>query len=209
VEQRSPEWFAIRRGAVTASRIADVTARTKTGHGASRANYMAELIVERLTGQTAPSYENDAMRWGSEQEAPARLTYQFMFDVQVEPIGFAPHPSIANAGASPDGAVGDRGLVEIKAPNTATHLDTLLTGVIADKYFKQMQFQMACTGRHFCDFVSFDPRLPPSMQLWVKRVDRDETLIGDLEREVREFLAELDHKVDELKRLYDNWQTAA
>ena len=206
--QGSPEWFAERLGKVTASRIADVAARTKTGYGASRANYMAELIIERLTGQKAPAYENDAMRWGSEQEALARLTYAFLNDVEVELAGFVSHPLIADCGCSPDGYVGALGLVEIKAPNTATHIDTLLTDAIADKYVKQMQFQMACTGRAFCDFISFDPRLPPSMQLWAKRIDRDDTLISELEGEVRMFLAELERKVDELRRRYD-WQAAA
>ena len=129
--QGSPEWFAERLGKVTASRIADVAARTKTGYGASRANYMAELIIERLTGQKAPAYENDAMRWGSEQEALARLTYAFLNDVEVELAGFVSHPLIADCGCSPDGYVGALGLVEIKAPNTATHIDTLLTDAVA------------------------------------------------------------------------------
>jgi hypothetical protein len=200
--QGSPEWFAERLGKVTASRIADVVARTKTGYGASRANYMAELITERLTRQTAPAYENDAMRWGSEQEGPARSTYAFLNDVTVEPAGFVPHPLIADCGCSPDGYVGSLGLVEIKAPNTATHIDTLLSDAIADKYVKQMQFQMACTGRHWCDFMSFDPRLPPSMQVWVKRVERDPKMISDLETEACAFLAELEDKLKALDARY-------
>ena len=200
--QGSPEWFAERLGKVTASRIADVVARTKTGYGASRANYMAELLTERLTGQTAPAYENDAMRWGSEQESPARSTYAFLNDVTVELAGFVPHPLIADCGCSPDGYVGALGLIEIKAPNTATHIDTLLSDAIADKYVKQMQFQMACTGRHWCDFVSFDPRLPPAMQLWVKRVERDPKMMSELEDEARAFLAELEDKLKALDARY-------
>ena len=201
--QGSPEWFQERLGKVTASRVADLCARTKTGYGASRANYMAELIVERLTGQPAPSYENDAMRWGKEQEPAARLAYGFMQDVEVEAAGFVSHPFIAEAGASPDGYVGDHGLVEIKSPNTSTHIDTLLNQTIANKYFMQMQFQMACTGRRWADFVSFDPRMPSSMQLWVERVERSQEVIDQLEAEVRLFLKELEGKVDELRKRYE------
>ena len=200
--QGSPEWFAERLGKVTASRIADVVAKTRTGYGATRANYMAELITERLTGQTAPAYENDAMRWGSEQEGPARSTYAFLNDVTVEAAGFVPHPLIADCGCSPDGYVGALGLIEIKAPNTATHIETLLTDAVADKYVKQTQWQMACTGRDWCDFMSFDPRLPPSMSTWVKRIHRDDAVIGELEAAVRLFLDELEGKVSELRQRY-------
>ena len=208
VPQGSEAWFAERLGKVTASRMSDVVSRVKTGYGASRANYMAELIVERLTGQRAPAYENDAMRWGSEQEGPARAAYAFLNDVTVEQVGFVPHPLIADCGCSPDGYVGDHGLIEIKAPNTATHIETLLMETIADKYVKQMQFQMTCTGRRWCDFISFDPRLPMSMQIWIKRVERDMPLIIELEGEVRNFLAELEGKVSELQQRYGVEKTA-
>ena len=201
--QGTDAWFAARLGKVTASRVSDVVARVKTGYGASRANYMAQLIVERLTGLPMESYENDAMRWGKQQEGPACLAYEFLNNATVEPAGFVPHPLIANAGASPDGYLGDHGLVEIKAPNTATHIETLLTEKVDSKYFLQMQFQMACTGRDFCDFVSFDPRLPPSMQLWCERVERNAMLIDELEAEVRLFLAELEARVEALKRRYE------
>jgi putative phage-type endonuclease len=200
--QGSEAWFAARLGKVTASRIADVAARTKTGYGASRASYMAELIVERLTRQTAPSYENDAMRWGTEQEPAARMAYSFMQDASVEEAGFVPHPLIADTGASPDGLIGNLGLLELKCPTTATHIETLLSQKIPGKYISQMQWQMACTGRHWADFVSYDPRLPASMQLWVRRVDRDASLIGELEDEVRAFLKELEGKVYELRKRY-------
>lgn len=206
--QGSREWLLDRSGKVTASRIADVVARTKTGYGASRANYMAELIVERLTGQPVEGYQNEAMRWGLEQEPAARFAYEFLFDATVEQVGFVPHPFIAAAGCSPDGLVGNLGLVEIKAPNTATHIDTLLTETIPDKYVKQMQFQMACTGRHWCDFVSYDPRVPPSMQFWVKRVERDPLLMGELEGETGIFLAELSKKVSALRERYELMEAA-
>lgn len=202
IAQGSPEWFAIRCGKVTASRVADVIAKTKTGYGASRANYAAELIAERLTQTTAPSFTNAAMQWGTDQEPHARAAYCFQHDLDVEEIAFIDHPEIAMSGASPDGLVGLEGLVEIKCPNTATHLDTLLSETVPTKYVTQMQWQMACTGRAWCDFASFDPRLPPSMQLFVKRVERDASLILDLETEVSAFLAEIDAKVAALTERY-------
>lgn len=206
--QGSSEWRAERCGRVTASRIADLMARTKTGYGASRANYMAELLCERLTGVPAERFVNDPMRWGTEQEPAAKIAYEFLFNATIEPAGFIPHPLIEMAGASPDGYVGSHGLVEFKAPNTATHVETLLSGAIPDKYVKQCQFQMACTGRHWVDFGSFDPRVPASMQLWVKRIERDAKFIGDIEDEVRAFIKELDAKIHELRSLYGDKEAA-
>lgn len=192
LEQGSEEWFAIRRGKVTASRIADLMAETKRGGvAASRKNYAAELVAERLTGTTAKFYVNEAMQWGTDQEAPARDLYAFLTDASVTETGFVVHPSIPDSGASPDGLVGDDGLVEIKCPNTATHIETLLGGGIADKYRKQMLWQMACTGRQFCDFVSYDPRLPGEMQMHIERVERNDEEIGFIEGAVRKFLAEI------------------
>lgn len=189
--QGTPEWFAARLGKVSASRVADVVAKTKTGWGASRANYAAELVAERLTGVTAEKYSNAAMAWGSEQEPAARAMYEFMRDFTVAQVGLVLHPTIEMACASPDGLVGDGGLVEIKCPNTATHIETLLGSEIDGKYVKQIQWQLACTGRAWCDFVSFDPRMPADMQLFIRRVDRDDKLIAELEREVTAFLAEV------------------
>lgn len=200
--QGSPEWHALRIGKVTASRVSDVVAKTKTGWGASRANYMAELIAERLTGEPADKFTNAAMAWGTEKEPDARAAYEFFRDAQVVEVAFIDHPAIGMTGASPDGLVGDHGLVEIKCPNTATHLDTLLTQTIPSKYVTQMLWQMACTGRQWCDFVSYDPRLPEAMSLFVKRVDRDDKLIASLEKDVAEFLAELDRKLAQLDTLY-------
>lgn len=200
--QGSPEWFALRVGKVTASRVADVIAKTKTGWGASRANYMAELIAERLTGEPAEKYTNAAMAWGTEKEPDARAAYEFFRDAHVVEVAFIDHPVIGMTGASPDGFVGDHGLVEIKCPNTATHLDTLLSQSIPGKYVTQMLWQMACTGRQWCDFVSYDPRLPEAMSLFVKRVERDDKEIADLEAKVAEFLGELDRKLAQLNDLY-------
>lgn len=201
--QGSPEWFAIRIGKVTASRVADVVAKTKTGYGASRANYMAELIAERLTGEASEGFTNAAMQWGTEHEPDARAAYEFRADCEVVPVGFVAHPMLHETGASPDGFVGAEGLVEFKCPNTATHLETLLGQSVPGKYLTQMQWQMACTGRRWCDFVSYDPRLPEAMRLFVQRVYSDGNRIMELEREVGLFLIEMDKKLAELRARYE------
>lgn len=202
LQQGTDAWLAARVGRVTASRVADVIARTKTGYGASRANYMAELVAERLTGQPADRFTNAAMQWGTEKEPDARAAYAFLHDVDVVEVGFVEHPRIIMTGASPDGLVGEDGLVEIKAPNTATHIETLLSASVAGKYVTQMHWQMACTGRAWCDFVSYDPRMPADMRLFVKRVHRDDAMVAELEQEVAAFLAELDAKVTALRSRY-------
>lgn len=199
VEQGSHEWIAARLGKVSASRMADMTARTKTGYGASRANYAAELIVERLTGTPAERYTNAAMAWGTEKEPDAKDAYCFLRDAEIVPVGLVLHPTIAMACASPDGLVGDDGLIEVKCPLSATHIDTLLSETIPEKYVKQMMWQMACTGRQWCDFVSFDPRLPAEMQVFIRRVPRDNALILELEQETVKFLAEIDQTISKLQ----------
>ena len=202
MEQRTPEWFAHRAGRVTASRIADVMAKTKTGPGAARKNYAADLVAERLTGEAREGFSNAAMQWGTDMEPQARAAYEFLHDASVQEVGFIDHPTLAMAGCSPDGLVGKKGMVEIKCPNTATHIDTLLSGNIDGKYLKQMAFQLACAGREWCDFVSYDPRLPAEMQLFVKRIPRDGALIVEIETEVSAFLAEVDETVAALRARY-------
>ena len=197
--QGSPEWFAARCGKVTASRIADVIAKTRSGWGASRGNYMAELIAERLTGTPAETYTSAAMQRGIDTEPQARAAYEFFTDATVETVGFVAHHDIPESGASPDGLVGKDGVLEIKCPNTATHIDTLLTEKIPDKYIVQMQWQMACSGRKWCDFVSFDPRLPQKLCLYVKRFKRDDDRIKEIDGMVREFLKETADKVAALE----------
>ena len=202
MEQRSDEWFAARLGKVTASRVSDVVARTKSGYSTSRANYMAELVCERLTGKQGDSFSNAAMVWGTNTEPMARAAYEALEGILVEELGFVSHPTIEMAGASPDGLVGDDGLVEIKCPNTATHIETLLGAEIPSKYVNQMQWQMACTGRKWCDFVSYDPRMPEDMQLFVKRLERSDDTITELEREIEKFLSELEDKIVSLNKMY-------
>jgi putative phage-type endonuclease len=209
MEQRTDDWFAARCGKVTASRIADLMARTKTGYSSSRANYKAQLVCERLTGCVEPSYCNAAMQWGIDKEAEARRAYEFLIDRDVIEEAFVLHPTIEMAGASPDGLVGDDGLVEIKCPISATHIDTLLNGAFADKYVKQALFQMACTGRQWCDLVSYDPRLPERMRLFVRRIERDAEAIAEIEAEVCAFLAEIDETVGKLLAAYEPEKEAA
>jgi len=199
MEQRSTEWFTARLGKVTASRVADVIAKTKTGYSTSRDNYMAQLVCERMTGTQGESYNNAAMQWGTDQEPLARAAYEAAKDVLVDEVGFVIHPTISNAGASPDGLVGDDGLIEIKCPNTATHIDTLLSDKVPSKYNTQMQWQMVCTGRKWCDFVSFDPRMPEGLQLFIQRVDFDAEYVKMLEAEITGFLGELETKIEKLK----------
>ena len=200
MEQRTEEWFIARAGKVTASRVADVIAKTKSGYSTSRSNYMAELICERLTGKQGDFFQSTAMAWGTNTEPAARSAYSAASGVLVTEIGFVSHALIDMSGASPDGLVDDDGLVEIKCPNTATHIDTILSQEAPARYIPQMQWQMACTGRAWCDFVSFDPRMPEDMQLFIARVPRNPVMIDLLEREVRSFLSELDQKIHDLKR---------
>jgi len=201
IEQGSPEWFAQRLGKVTASRVADVIAKTKTGYSTSRDNYMAQLVCERMTNTVAESFTNSAMQWGTETEPLARAAYEAHADVLVDEVAMITHPTIEAAGASPDGLVGDEGLLEIKCPNSSTHIDTLLTQTVPGKYITQMQWQMACTGRKWCDFVSFYPRLPTELQLFVKRINLDTDYVAMLEKEVVQFLTELDGKIKKLNEL--------
>jgi putative phage-type endonuclease len=199
VIQGTPEWFAQRCGKVTASRICDVIAKTKSGWGASRENYAAQLVVERLTGEVAESYTNGAMQWGTATEPEARLHYA---DAVIEPvteIGFVEHKRILMSGCSPDALVGSNGLAEIKCPESKTHIQTLLGGSIPDKYQVQMLWQMACCERDYCDFVSYDPRLPEKMRMFVKRLEREDKRIKELEAMVEAFLDEVEEKVLALK----------
>jgi putative phage-type endonuclease len=200
--QGTEAWKAARCGSIGASSIADLTATLKGGgYGAGRANLMARIIAERLTGVPQDSYVNEAMAWGTATEAQARSAYAFMADVDVVEVGIIRHPTIPAAHASPDGLVGYDGLVEIKAPQTATHIETLLSGKVADRYVQQMQWQMACTDRQWCDYVSFDPRMPGDLQLFIKRFPRDDARISELEDAVRLFNLETQAKIVRLTAL--------
>ena len=202
IQQRTDDWMHIRLGKATASKIADVIAKTKSGYSASRQNYLAQLVCERLTGAPTEGFTNAAMQWGVDKEDEACSAYAFHYDAALAAVGFVDHPRIAMSGASPDRLVGDRGLAEIKCPNSATHIDTLLTGKVPGKYLTQMMWQMACCDRDWCDFVSYDPRLPEEMRLFVHRVDRDDKYISDLEAEVSAFLEEVADTVESLRNRF-------
>ncbi len=201
MEQRTDEWFDARLGKVTASRVKDLIAKTKTGYSSSRKNYAAQLVCERMTRQKAESYSNAAMQWGVEQEPNARTEYEMKCNQIVEEIGFIEHPTIPWAGASPDGLIGDDGMVEIKCPNTATHIEWLLAGTPPAEHLPQMAWQLTCANRQWVDFVSYDPRMPEKHRLFVVRYNRNDEYISELEEEVEKFLAEVDATVRKLESL--------
>jgi putative phage-type endonuclease len=195
--QQTPEWFLARVGKATASRVKDIVAKTKTGASASRKNYAVELALERLTGSKKEGFTNAAMQHGIDQEPYAKLAYENRTGQLIQDVGFIDHPTIPMSGASPDGLVSE-GLIEIKAPNSATHLENLVRGSADPEYLPQMYWQMAVTGRPWCDFVSFDPRFPEHLQLAIYRVNTDAQKIKELENEVSQFLTEVDLIVEKL-----------
>jgi putative phage-type endonuclease len=201
--QRSPEWFAARCGSLGASQLADALAKTKSGWGASRANLRAKLVVERLTGQQEESFCSAAMIWGQEKEEEARIAYSFVTGNDVTEVGLYKHPTIIGSHASPDGLVGDDGCIEIKCPNSSAHIEVLKTNQVAHKYILQMQWQMACADRQWCDFVSFDPRMPEHLMMYVQRIERDNEMLKALETEVLIFLMEVEEDVKALSKLGD------
>lgn len=184
MQQRSPDWFAARAGRFTGSRFADLMAVTKSGPSTSRKNLIATLAVERLTGACVETYSNGAMQRGNELEPEARAAYEAHTGELVSELAFVIHPRLTFVGVSPDGLVGDDGLVEIKCPAAmGKHLDALLSGAHASEYAWQVQGQLWVTGRRWCDVASYDPRYPDGLQLAIKRVERDEIAIKKLEAE--------------------------
>lgn len=199
VEQGTPEWKAARLGHVTASGMANVMAKGKDkSEAVTRYKYKVQIVAERMTGVVAESYSNAAMERGVEQEGFAVMAYESMRDVLVDKTGFWLHPSIKWLGVSPDRLVGDDGLIEVKCPNTTTHLGYLFDNRVPPDYYKQIQCQLWVTGRSWCDFVSFDPRLPRRNQLLVVRTKRDEKLIGEMQVEVEKFLGEVESLINKL-----------
>ena len=197
MQQRTEEWFAARCGKVTASRMKDIIAKSDT---AAYRNYQAEIISERLSGRPAESYSSREMQRGTELEPKARAVYILETGSDVTETGLIPHPHIANSGASPDGLVDSDGLLEIKCPNTATHIDFLLHRQPKREYILQMQWQMACTGRLWCDFVSYDDRLPEPHAYACIRIMRDPETIERLEQAAADFLAEAEAIIQQLEQ---------
>lgn len=199
IEQGSIQWRMLRAGKVTASRVADVIAKTKTGYSASRENYLTELVIERF-GIISDGFTNAAMQHGTETEPFARAEYEMRNNLLVDKIDFVDHPTIAMSGASPDGIVGN-GLLEIKCPDSKTHFNYLLANEVPNKYMPQMAWQMACTGGEWCDFVSYDPRVPEDLKYFEIRYERDDEYISMLEKEVISFISEVDERFSKLNDL--------
>lgn len=208
MDQGTEEWHNERLGKATASRVSDVLAKGRNGPSATRKNYLAELVAERLTGSRAEGFTSAAVERGKEMEAEARLAYEIITNSNVVEVGFISHPIIQMTGASPDGLVGDDGLIEIKCPNTATHIDTLTGGAIPKVYRDQMQWQMECTQRQWCDFVSYDPRLPEAMQIHVQRVMRDDEYLAEIRQEIIHFLDDLRALENELRSKFGKQEHA-
>jgi putative phage-type endonuclease len=203
LSQGSAEWLAARIGSLGASVVHEVVARTKSGYSTSRANRMATIVLERITGQAQETFQSAAMLHGTETEPEARAAYSFYTGNAVQTVGMFLHPEIKGTHASPDGLVGEDGLVEIKCPQPAQHLATLLGQEIPEKYLLQMQWQLGCSNRKHCDFVSYSPSFPESMRLFVRRMERNDAQLMELETEVLQFLREVDHKVKSLRTKYE------
>jgi len=203
-EQHSAQWYDLRLGKVTASRVADVMSFLKNGankgkSSQAREEYKFELLQEALTGQTAEHYVSAAMQFGIENEILAKEAYSSATGNEIESIGLVLHPHIPRSAASPDGLIGDDGLVECKVPTTKTHLGYFLGEVVPEDYKPQMLWQMACTGRSWCDFVSYDPRLPSEFNFFSIRFERDEEAIAEMEKQVEQFIAELNTMAEVLQ----------
>lgn len=197
-DQRTDDWYDARLGRATASRFKDVMTTIRSGEAAAVKNYRAELVAERLTGKPAESFTTQAMQHGIDSEPVARLEYQLFTGRNVTECGFFKHNEL-EAGASPDGLIGEDGLLEIKCPNTASHIETLIKRAVPSQYFWQVMGQLWITGRKWCDFVSFDDRLPDNAQLFITRVERDEAAIEQLSETVKSFLASVDQEVSFIK----------
>ncbi|WP_019223384.1 lambda exonuclease family protein [Bartonella rattaustraliani] len=202
MEQRTAEWFRARLGKVTASNIYNIMSKTAKGLPTSKyEDYKIKLITERLTGEASPSYETEDMRWGIEHEDDALQEYGFIYDANIVKCGFIQHPTIEMAGASPDGLIGDDGLIEVKCPRSVNHMRFFMDSQIKPEYLAQMQFQMACTGRKWCDFISYDPRFTDQkahLRMKIKRINRDEEQIQKMNQAVEIFLEEIERDLKQI-----------
>lgn len=200
--QGSDEWKKERAGCATASCFDKVMSKGKSAgaEAVGRAKYRIQIVTERLTGIPVDGYTNAIMQRGIDVEPEARMAYEALRGVVVEEVGFIRHPKIENCGCSPDGLIGEDGMVQIKCPESTTHLTWMEAGKVPAEHVAQMQGEMAVTGRSYSDFVSYDPRFPPALQLFVVRVPRDDAYIATLEAEVRVFLAGVDATCERLLR---------
>jgi putative phage-type endonuclease len=203
IAQESEQWLLDRAGKFTASRADKLMAKLRDGRpAASRGELLATLAVERLTGQCVSTYQNAAMARGQELEGEARDAYSFHAGVAVEEVGFVPSDELPNTGCSPDGLIGDDGMLEIKCPaNPEKHIDALRNGAHATEYRWQLQHQLMTTGRQWVVAVSYDPRFPDGLQLAIKRVERDEAAIAELREAIKVADAEVVRLVEELNNM--------
>ena len=199
MEQGTKEWHDARLGKVTASRIADVLSFTKKGESVARQRYKQELAKQRITGEKTEIQTNHHMERGITLEPVARQRYEVKTNTLVTEVGFYDHPTVPMSGASPDGVVGEDGLIEIKCPTDGNHLNTIASGNYPIRYFPQIQWQLACTNRLWCDFVSFSLDVPEDLQIYVKRIPRDDAFIEQTEKAVIQFLNEVDELVERLR----------
>lgn len=204
IQQGTDEWLLARCGFVGASRINDVMAKGRTAGSESetRKKYKRQIVAERISGVPSENFTNGYMQWGTENEPFARAAYEIVSGCMVDQVGFILHPEIKYTGASPDGLIDTDGLVEIKCPKTETHIDYALQGTPPTEYQNQMLWQMECTGRKWCDFVSFDPRLPESMRIFVVRFHRDDERIAVIKKEVLKFLDEVDETISKIRGVF-------
>lgn len=197
--QGSAEWLEVRRGKITASRIADVLAVLKKGgEGADRRNYRIEQIAERLSGRSEDHYVSPEMEWGTEFEPIARSAYEIATESMVDTVGFVLHPTFDFAGSSPDGLVGDDGGLELKCPKTTTHIKWLMDGKVPEEHQAQCLWHMTCCERKWWDFMSFDPRLPDGLKIFIARMERDDERIAAIESEVARFNDEVEATIAQL-----------
>ncbi|EJF98608.1 hypothetical protein MEI_00178 [Bartonella vinsonii subsp. arupensis Pm136co] len=202
MKQRTAEWFQARLGKVTASNVYHVLSKTAKGLPTSKyEDYKMKLMTERLTGEISQSYTTPAMQWGIEHEEDALKEYEFIYDTTITRCGFFQHPKIEMAGASPDGLIGEDGLIEVKCPQSTTHLRFFVYDEIKPEYHAQMQFQMACTGRKWCHFISYNPQFlgrSTGLRMKIKRILRDEKYIEEINKAVEAFLAEIEQDMKKI-----------
>ena len=202
VIQGSEEWFAVRRGKITASRLGDIMRKTKWGESNYKSKVRLELAIERLTGKSASSVVmNKAMYDGVEREPDARLLFEAMTGKEVALCGSFDHPEVVNTSASPDGLIrGENAVLEIKCPTHVTHAKNLLSDTMPKNYEYQVQWQIACTESDYAYFCSYHPDFPPELRLKYVRVEKDDKLIAEIENEVREFDAEVEDLITKIKK---------
>lgn len=202
MEQHTAEWWNARCGKVTASRIGDIMARTQKGaYTAARGHYLKEKVAERITGKNRERRRVASLDHRLELEPDARAAYEFYTDSKVELVGFIDHPTIPNAGASPDGLVVPRGGMEIKCCDAEMHIEIISAGAIDPNYLYQCHFNIDCAEADWWDFTAFNPEMPEELKLYVKRIERDDIMIANVQKEVIEFNAEVDAKVEQVMAL--------